>query len=98
MADLRDPAAVDALVGAVVDQAITGLTVAASDAEARRADLASARKRTGNRKRTDEIKAAIEAEEVLAADARSLAKRTAQLRQDMADDLQKLVALALGEG
>jgi hypothetical protein len=98
MADLKDRAAVDALVGAVVDQATTGLSAAATDAEARRADLAAARKRTGNRMRTDEIKAAIKAEDVLAADARALAKRTAQLQQEMADDLQKLVALALGEG
>jgi hypothetical protein len=97
MADLRDPAAVDELVGAVVEQATAGLTAAATDAEARQADLAAARKRTGNRMRTDEIKAAIEAENVLAADARALAKRTAQLQQEMAGDLQKLVALAFGE-
>jgi hypothetical protein len=97
MADLRDPAAVDVLVGAVVDRATAGLTAAATDAEARQTDLAAARKRTGNRLRTDEIKAAIEAEDVLAADARALAKRTAQLRQEMAGDLQKLVALAFGE-
>jgi hypothetical protein len=97
MADLRDPAAVEALVGAIVDQATTGLTAAATDSEARRADLAAARKRTGNRRRTDEIKAAIEAEDVLAADAAALAKRTAQLQQEMAGDLQKLVELALGE-
>ncbi|HEU5213950.1 MAG TPA: hypothetical protein VFU30_00260 [Gaiellaceae bacterium] len=96
MADLKDPAAVKALVGAVVDQANAGLTAAATDADARRADLATARKRTGNRKRTDEIKAAIEAEDVLAADARALAKQTSNLQEEMAGDLQKLVALAFG--
>jgi hypothetical protein len=98
MADLRNPAEVEALVGAVVDQATAGLSAAATDADERRADLAAARKRTGNRRRTDEIKAAIEAEDVLAADARALAKRTAALQQDMADDLQKLVALTLAPG
>jgi hypothetical protein len=97
MADLTHPAEVEALVGAVVDQATTGLTAAATDAEARRADLAAARKPTGNRKRTDEIKAAIKAEDVLAADARALATRTAALQEEMAGDLKKLVALALGE-
>lgn len=97
MADLRDPAAVTEIVGRVVDQATTGLAAAADSAESRRDDLVAARKRTGNRKRTDEVKAAIEAEDVLAADARALARRTQDLQQDMADDLQKLVALTFGE-
>lgn len=94
MADLTNPAEVEALVGAVVDQARAGLTAAASDADTRRNDLAAARA-PGNRGRTYEIRAAIEAEDLLAADARALAKRTGQLKQDMAGDLQKLVALTL---
>jgi hypothetical protein len=96
MADLTNPAEVEALVGAVVDQARAGLTAAATDAASRSDDLAAARK-PGNRGRTSEIKAAIEAEDVLSADARALAKRTTAVRQNMVDDLQKLVALTLPE-
>jgi hypothetical protein len=94
MADLTKPAEVEALVGAVVDQAKAGLTAAAADAAARRDDLAAARK-PGNRDRTYQIRAAIEAEDVLAADSRALATRTGQLQQEMAGDLQKLVSLTL---
>ena len=96
MADLTNPAEVKALVGAVVDQAKTALTAAATDAETRREDLAGARK-PGNRKRTAQLKDAIEAEDILAADARALAARTGALRQDLADDLQKLVDLTVGD-
>ena len=94
MADLTNPVEIDALVGAVVNQAQAGLTAAATDAATRRDDLAAARK-PGNRGRTNQIRAAIEAEDVLAADARALATRTGQLQQDMAGDLQKLVLLTL---
>jgi hypothetical protein len=94
MADLTNPAEVEALVGAVVDQTKAALTAAADDAATRRDDLAAARK-PGNRGRTDQIRAAIEAEDVLAADALALATRAGQLQQDMAGDLQKLVSLTL---
>jgi hypothetical protein len=96
MADLTDPAAVDAIVGAVVDRTTEGLNAAVTDSEARQADLAAARKRTGNRMRTDELEAAIAAEGVLVADARALAERTTELEQEMTDDLARLVALAFG--
>lgn len=95
MSDLTDRAELDALVAELVDRARTRLTAAAADGRAREAELTAARKRTGNRQRTDELAAAIEAEQALAGDAHALAKRVAALKKELADDLARLVALAL---
>jgi hypothetical protein len=96
MPELREPTSVDAIVSHVVGEAADRLTSAASDAQERHATLTKARKEAGNRRRSADIRAAIEAEEALIADARALAKRTTQLRQTMTDDLERLVALSLG--
>ena len=97
MAALNDPNAVDSIVDAVVGQAGERLTTAAADAQDRHDTLTKARKVSGNRMRTDEIKASIEAEDELITDARALASRATQLKQQMADDLRRLVSLALGD-
>ncbi len=85
-----------ALVTALVDHAKQRLTTAATDAQSRQADLATAQKEAGNRIRSTDVKAAIEAENALATDARAVAKRTTQLKQSMTADLERLLTLALG--
>lgn len=97
MAELPQRAAIDALVSEVVDRASTRLAATAADAKARQADLAKAGKQTANRMRTDEVKAAIVAEQTLAADADALGRSVAQVRSTMADDLERLLTLAVGE-
>src|SRR5438309_1755579 len=97
MPSLTDPEAIKTIVAAVVDQAGERLTTAATEAQGRQESLVKARKDTGNRTRTDEIKAAIDSEDALIADARALASRATELKQQMADDLERLVSLALGQ-
>jgi hypothetical protein len=95
MAQPPDSSALHALVGQVVERATERLTTTANDAQARQADLAKAKKDAGNHLRSEDIRAALDAEARLVTDAKALAKRMPIVRRSMSADLERLLGIAL---
>ena len=96
MAQTPDSIALRAFVEQLVEQAAERLTTAGNDAQARQADLTKAKKDAGNRLRSDDIRAALNAEARLATDAQALAKRMAIVQRSMSADLERLLGVSLG--
>ena len=95
MAQPAESSALQGLVGQVVEHATKRLTTTANDAQARRADLAKANKNAGNHLRSDDIRAALDAEARLVTDAKALVKRMPVVRRAMSADLERLLGIAL---
>lgn len=97
MAEIADSATLDLLVTRVVDQANGRLTATAAAAKTGTKTFDAAKKDAGNRIRSHDVRASLDAETTLAADSRALAKSLARARKSMREDLGRLVAAAQGD-
>ena len=97
MAETPDSTAVHAFVDRLADQAEERLTTSAADAKARHSELTRTAKKAGNHLRSDDIRAALDAEGRFALDARALAGRMPHVKRAMSADLERLLAVSLGQ-